>query len=67
MVLSEVAKIVGLHQDTLRYAILDGRLPAEKMGPVWTVSLADVQQAIADGRLNPGKPGRPRRSTDPTS
>ena len=67
LALSEAAQETGISYNTLKAAIRDGRLPAIKIGPrAWTVTLDDIEAALADQRIRPGKPGRPERHK-PTS
>ena len=56
MTLNEAAASLDRDASTLRHQIRNGRLRATKIGPVWTVTPAEVERY----RLTKlGRPGRP--------
>ena len=59
LTLAEAAALLELDSSTLRRQISRGALRARKVGPIWTVTLAEVDRYRADHR---GKPGRRRES-----
>lgn len=60
MTLNEAAAALELDASTLRHQIKNGRLRATKLGPVWTVTAAEVERYRLT-RL--GRPGRPVAKT----
>ena len=44
MTLTEAAAVLGLSADTLRWQIRNGALRAKKVGPIWTVTPAEVER-----------------------
>lgn len=56
MTLNDAAEQLGIDASTLRHQIRNGRLKATKMGPVWTVTSAEVERYRA---TKLGRPGRP--------
>jgi excisionase family DNA binding protein len=46
-----VAELLDLDQSRVRQLILDGTLPAEKVGPIWLVRREDVEAARANVRI----------------
>ena len=54
--LADAAILADVRPDTLRQAILDGRLTAEKFGRLWWIDRDELERYIRDRR--PG--GRPR-------
>jgi excisionase family DNA binding protein len=44
MTLGEAAALLGLSPDTLRVQANRGRLRAKKLGPLWTVTPAEVER-----------------------
>src|SRR3954462_8832033 len=59
MILSDAAELLELDASTLRHQIRNGRLKATKLGPVWTVTTAEVERYR---EANRGRPGRPLKS-----
>lgn len=57
--LVEAARQRNISEATLHSAIRLGNLPAEKIGRDVFVKLSDIDAALATGKLNPGKRGRP--------
>lgn len=47
--LAKAAQRLGVHQDSLRRAVLDGRLEAEKIGRNWQTTWSAIQDALAAG------------------
>jgi|GEM_PF-1912706 len=57
----EAAEILGVNDSRVRQMILNGDLPAEKFGPVWTIRTEDLN--LVKERPSPGYPkGRPRET-----
>jgi hypothetical protein len=50
--LREAAESVGLSPDTLRVQVNNGRLRAEKKGPVWLTTLQWFEEYLASRRYN---------------
>lgn len=44
MTLNEAATSLGVTPDTLRQQIMNGKLRAKKVGPVWTVTSGEVER-----------------------
>lgn len=44
MSLSEAAARLGVSAETLRWQIHNGKLRARKIGPIWTVTLKEVER-----------------------
>lgn len=49
---TEAAEIAGCHNDTIRRAIQVGMLKAQKIGSVWIIKTADLQEWIEAGMPN---------------
>lgn len=58
MTLSQAAAALGVTAATLRQQVAAGRLRAEKLGPLWTVTERDVERYRRDSL---GQPGAPRK------
>jgi excisionase family DNA binding protein len=65
MTLTEAAAELGLEPSTLRHQIRNGRIRARKVGPVWTVTPAELAHYRAEhlGKIGQylGKAGRPAK------
>ena len=44
LTLKQAAEEVGLHVDTLRWQIHNGKLKAQKLGPMWVVTRAELDK-----------------------
>lgn len=66
MTLTEAALTLGLTADTLRQQIHAGALKARKVGPLWTVTPAEVERYRTVSRGTPGKRKR-RHAESPKS
>lgn len=55
MVLSEVARELGISHVSVWRFIRANRLPARKVGPIWLVKRSDLETFKA-GRRGPGRP-----------
>ena len=55
MVLSEVARELGISHVSVWRFIQANRLPARKVGPIYVVKRADLE-AFKAGRRGPGRP-----------
>ncbi len=55
---SEAAKILKVHPETVRRLIREGKLPATKFGNKW---LLDRDRVLMFAATYPGQPGRVRR------
>jgi len=51
----QAAKILKINDSRVRQLILDGRLPAQKLGHVWMIQEKDLQKVVDR------KPGRPKK------
>lgn len=49
---TEAAEIAGCHNDTIRRAIQVGLLKAQKIGSVWIIKTADLQEWMQAGMPN---------------
>jgi excisionase family DNA binding protein len=58
MTLNEAAAALGVSPTTLRCQAGAGRIRAQKIGPLWTVTPAEVERYR---RESLGKPGRRRK------
>lgn len=58
MTLAEAAELLGVTPATLRQQIANGRFAAEKVGPIYVTTAAEVERYRRDSL---GKVGRPRR------
>ncbi len=72
MTLSEMAKLLGLSQPTLRQQIAKGVLVAEKMGRDWVVAEADFETYKRErwgkrGVASPDHPLHGKRETKPST
>ncbi len=69
MTLQDAARTYGYADATLRQAIIRGDLTGEKVGPVWTLRLADLDAYMAErkasGKGRPRGPGKPRKEPQP--
>ena len=50
MTLPEAAAVLGLHPDTLRQQIHNGKLKATKRGRDWHVTLAEVERYARENK-----------------
>ena len=57
MTLNEAAQSLGVSPATLRWQVKNGRLAATKVGPVWTVTEAEVERYRS---ASLGQVGRPK-------
>jgi len=62
LTLTEAAAQLGVHPATLRQQIANGALKARKIGPIWTITAAELKRYRA---LHLGRPGRKPRSQRP--
>lgn len=60
MTVTEAAASLGLSPRTVRQAIENGAMRARRVGPMWTVTPAEVERYRAE-RL--GRRGRPRKAS----
>ena len=60
MTLQQAAQSLGVTAATLRWQVRNGRLHAQRLGPIWTVTPREVERYRSEslGR----HPGRPRRA-----
>jgi hypothetical protein len=54
MTLTEAAAARGLNRRSLNHAVLTGKVPGRRVGPVWVVRLEDVDAWLADAGHRPG-------------
>lgn len=64
--LAQAAELLGLNPGTLRQQVRLGRLRAEKVGNVWTVTPREIERYRRDslgarGRYGKGRPAKPLR------
>ncbi|KKL28382.1 hypothetical protein LCGC14_2375650, partial [marine sediment metagenome] len=52
---AEAARLAGVHYTTVTYAILTGRLKAEKFASVWLVNKASLRQYIQEVQTRKAK------------
>ncbi len=64
--LPEVARRVGLHRATINEMVIDGRLPACRLGPHWFVRREDVE-TLERSYVRPKNSPRRKRDTDSPS
>jgi excisionase family DNA binding protein len=56
LTLKEAAAELGLHVDTLRWQIHNGKLKAHKIGPLWVVSRRSLDTYRAKHMRHPPEP-----------
>ncbi|MBK9745995.1 MAG: helix-turn-helix domain-containing protein [Chloroflexi bacterium] len=61
---TEAAEIAGCHHDTIRRAIQVGSLKAKKIGNVWIIKTADLQEWIQAGMPNRRRKSVTRKKDD---
>ena len=61
MTIKQAAEYLGLHRDTVRQQIGHGALKAEKLGPIWVITTAEVRRYKAENRGRPGPKPRKHR------
>lgn len=59
--ITEAAKFAGMHPVSIRAAVRQGRLSAQKVGSYWAVRLSDLRAWLADSEAH--KVGRRRSNT----
>lgn len=62
MTLREAAQQLGITPDTLRQRIAAGSLRARKVGPVWTVTPAELERYRRESLGQRGRKATSRRS-----
>jgi excisionase family DNA binding protein len=62
--ITEIAKHLGVHEESVRRWIKGNRMPASKIGKVWRFQISAVDTWVKTGRANPkvSKPMRKSRS-----
>ena len=56
LTLKEAAAELGLHVDTLRWQIHNGKLKAHKIGPLWVLSRRELETYRATHMRHPSEP-----------
>jgi excisionase family DNA binding protein len=60
LTLAQAAARLGRSTETLRWQIRNGRLRARKLGPIWTVTEAEVERYRAENLGHGGRPAKPK-------
>ena len=61
MTLREAAEVLGVSPTTLRDQVAKGRFTAQKVGPIWVTTEAEVERYRRDSLGQPGRPEKPKR------
>lgn len=59
MTTTEAAKFLGLAESTVRRLVRDGKLQAEKVGPIHWIDGRSCRALKAERKRNPPRPGNP--------
>ena len=52
MNLYDVAKVLGVHYNTVRRMVYSGKLPAQKMGRIWRIDRNAVKALLAGNKMS---------------
>lgn len=61
MTLAEAADELGISPTTLRAQVANGRFAAEKVGPIWVTTAAEVARYRRDSLGQAGRPPAPKK------